>query len=121
MIVPERHVADARSQKIICVYDTNDMEYINAQTSDHDKHDSFDAYCVLQFAIIRAIRLYGELSSERFLMEKMAAFHRDRIDDRFFDAERKALSLTFSVSIKNYGESLCKPFFRKFGGTLVEK
>ena len=113
MIVPERHVANSRSQKKICVYDTDDLAYIHAQTDDHNSHDSFDGYCVFQFAIIRAIRLYGELSAERDIMERMSVFHRKRMNDDFFAAEMVALSLFTSVAVKNYGESLCQPFFRE--------
>ena len=118
MNVPERHLADTRSKKRICAYDTDATGYINAQTVDFDRHDDFDSYCVFEYAVIRAIRLYGDNSAEQHVMEKMSAIHRERLDEDFFAAECVSLSLFTSIAIKNYGESLCKPFFNNFMGAL---
>ena len=48
MTIPERYLADARSKKKICLYDTDDLEYVREQTKDHDIQDRFD--CVRQEA-----------------------------------------------------------------------
>ena len=113
MVVPERHLADSRANKGICVYDTKDLEYIKAKTCDHDKHDSFDGYDVFQHMIIRAIRHHGKSSAEQEMMEIMAAFHFKRMGNEFFRREMKSLSLVTSIDVSNYGQSLCKPLFRE--------
>ena len=42
LTVPERHLADARSKAKICLYYTDDLEYISEKIKDHDIHDRFD-------------------------------------------------------------------------------
>ena len=113
MIIPEHHLADCRSKKRICLYDTDDIEHIQAKTCDHSMHDSFDCYCVFQYRIIRAIRLYGKDSSEQKMMETMANFHFAKMSPEFISKEMASLSFITSIDIGKHGESLCKPFFRE--------
>ena len=113
MIVPERWLANTRSQKRICSYQTTDVTYISSMICENDDHDTFDAYCVFQHAIIRALRLYGEDSKEVHLMATMALIHFEKMNPTFFEQEKKSLSLTTSVDLRNYGKSLCKPFFQE--------
>ena len=113
MIVPERHLADTRSPKRICDYQTDDIAYILAQIADYDEHDSFDAYCVFQYGAIRALRLDGRNSEEFYRMTTMANIHFARIKKDFFEREKRSLGLMTSIDLRNYGESLCQPFFHE--------
>ena len=113
MIVPEHHLANARSLRKICVYQTTDTAYILAQLADHNLHDSFDAYCVFQHSIIRSLRLHGIDLLECREMMFMAEIHFGRMDMEFFECEKKSLFLVTSIDLRNYGKSLCKPFLQE--------
>ena len=113
MIVPSRHWACSRTKKSICSYATKDLEYIKAQTADFTMPDDFDAYCVFEYRVIRAIREYGMFSEEARLMESMAFFHFNRMSAGFFAVEKESLSLVTSIDMRDYGESLCEAFLRE--------
>ena len=113
MLVPERYLADSRDNKRICVYATNNVEYIKGRISDHGERDSFDSYCIFQFQIIRAIRRYGEGSPDAEVMEFMSNIHLEKMSSEFFAKEMALLSLVTSIDIVRHGESLCKQFLRE--------
>ena len=92
---------------------TEDIAYIKTRISDHTERDSFDSYCVFQYKIIRAIRLYGEHSREAKAMELMAIIHFEKMTAEFFAKEKSSLSIVTSVDLWQHGESLCKPVLRE--------
>ena len=74
LTIPERHLADARSKKKLCIYYTDDLEYIREQTKDQDIHDRFDGLCVFEAEMLAAWRVYGKFSDEYRLMHRMFRF-----------------------------------------------
>ena len=62
LTVPERHLADARSKAKICLYYTDDLEYISEKIKDHDIHDRFDGLCVFEAEMLAALHISGENS-----------------------------------------------------------
>ena len=53
MTVHEHHLGNSRMKKRVSWYDIEDWEYIRSQISDYNSHDCFDAFCIIQFRIIR--------------------------------------------------------------------
>ncbi len=111
MIVTQHYIADTRSGKKIYAHETEDVGYLESQTSDHDSHDSFDAYWAFEFMLIRALRLYGEHTKIFDIMLRMSRFHLGKMSTAFFIREKSSLALVTSIDLRKYGKRLCKPFF----------
>ena len=113
LTVPERHLADARSKRKVCLYYTDDLEYIREQIKDHDIHDRFDGLCVFECKLLDSLREYGEFSDEFDRMFKMYAFYRQCIDNAALLAEMASLGLVTSIDRRTHGQSLIKPLLQK--------
>ena len=113
MIILNRHWGDTRSQKEVCSYDTDDMQFIEAQTKEYKIPDRFDAVCIFEFRALQSLRQYGEDSVEFERMHMMQQFHRSQMSDEQFANEMESLGLVTSIDIRNHGESLIKHFLRE--------
>ncbi len=112
LTIPRHHLADARSKRKICLYYTDDLEYIREQIKDHDIHDRFDALCVFEFKLIDSLREYGEISDEFDRMYKMYVFYRGCVDSAALLAEMASLGLVTSIDRRTHGQSLVKSFLQ---------
>ena len=113
LTIPERHLADARSGTKICLYDTDDFEYVREQTKDHDIHDRFDCLCVFESESLSALRLYGKDSTEYGRMIEMYEFNASFFIDETLTREMGSLGLMTSIDRAIYAKSLLKHFFQK--------
>ena len=113
ILIPAQHLANARSKKMICLYDTTDLKYIREKTKSHDIHDHFDGACVFEFKSLEALRLYEKSSDEFNKMQIMYTFHRSCIEQGEFDKEMASLGLVTSIDRRTYGESLVNHFLQK--------
>ena len=112
-IIPERHLADARSKNPIVLYDTDDLKYIDEKTKHHTMEDRFDCLCVFEAKTIEALREYGESSDELSRMRRMYVFHYARLGESGVIQQMASLALVTSVDRCTHGKSLLKHFFRK--------
>ena len=113
MIIPEQLLADTRSRKMICAYDTDDLTYVREQTTNHDIHDRFDCLCVFEAEMLAALRLYGEASKEYDRARMMYLFNLYFFSDETMGAEMTSLGLVTSIDRVAFGKSLLKHFLQK--------
>ena len=113
LTIPERHLADARSKRKICLYYTDDLEYIREQIKDHDIHDRFDGLCVFEFKLIDSLREYGASSEEFYRVLEMYTFYRNCFNNETLQAEMASLGFVTSIDRRTHGQSLIKPFLQK--------
>ena len=113
MTIPEQHLGDTRSQKKICHYDTDDLEYIRERTKDQNIHDRFDCLCVFESESLVALRLHGKSSKEYIRMDKMLGFYRSFFNDETLAREMTSLGLATSIDRVIYGKTLLKHFLHK--------
>ena len=113
MIVPERHLANTRSKKKICLYDTDDLEFIHEKTKDQNIQDRFDCLCVFEYESLVALRLIDEFSEEYRRMHSMYLFNLYFFEDETLAKEMTSLGLVTSIDRSVYGHSLLKHFLQK--------
>ena len=111
--IPERHLADARSRTIICLYHTDDLAYIHEQTKNHDIHDRFDCLCVFEFESLVALRSYGKDSAEFHRMNSMRIFNLAFFADQTLAEEMESLGLVTSIDRAMHGKRLLKHFLHE--------
>ena len=112
-IIPERHLADARSKRKICLFYTNDLEYIREQIKDHDIHDRFDGLCVFESEMLSALRGHGIFSDEYRLINDMFQFYRSYFNDEALAHEMASLGLVTSIDRVIHGKRLIKHFLHE--------
>ena len=113
LTIPERHLADARSKRKICLYYTDDLEYIREQIKDHDIHDRFDGLCVCEAEMLTALRISGENSEECGLMRRMFRFYESCFNDETLAEQMALLGFVTSIDRVMHGKSLLKHFLHK--------
>ena len=113
MTIPERHLADARSKKKICLYDTDDLEYVREQTKNHDIQDRFDGLCVFELKLMESLRKYGKSSDEHFKMRRMYEFNLSFLSGDMLLQEMASLGLVTSIDRSVHGKSLIKHFLHE--------
>ena len=106
-------MADARSNRKICLYYTDDLEYIREQIKDHDIHDRFDGLCVFEFKLIDSLREYGGSSEEFYRMLDMYTLYRNYFNNEALAAEMASVGLVTSIDRRTHGQSLIKPVLQK--------
>ena len=75
MVGLDRYLGTARTGRKVGLYVTNDLEYIRSQIADYDPHENFDAYCILQWHMVEAIRRYGLEAEDLKILEFMSDLH----------------------------------------------
>ena len=113
MIITARYFGDTRSGRGIYAYGTKNLAYIRAQTKDLTARDHFDAVCLFQFLMVRALRQDGEDSAEFEIMFFMSYYHQSQISQEVIATQKALLSLVTSIDVSKFGESLVKHFLLK--------
>ena len=108
MIITYRYIGDTRSGKKIFLYETKDEIYILQQIGNLDAHDRFDALCIFQYLVIRALRKHRAEDADQLLL--MVNFYRKLLTVEFIRSEMDLLLLPTAIHLVRYGKGLVKHF-----------